>query len=150
MTNRWVVDILSLMLYREGVMIQSAILKGFSSSTILPDKLEGSKGWEFLRRPALGLFLFSMGVFLLTVSGRGTSSDGSQIFYTVQRVLLDKEINIDPFGRESGADLANDGHYYSKYAPGLAIAEVPVFLGLQAFERALHLDGKPAEEMLRA
>jgi hypothetical protein len=98
---------------------------------------------------AWGLFLFSFGTFLLTASGRDSSTDGAQSFSTVQSFVLHGTIRIenDP---DIGAIRANDGHYYSKYAPALAIAEVPFFVGLHALATALKLEDKTAAQLLRA
>jgi hypothetical protein len=118
--------------------------------TTTPRGFEMTDTMKFSKLVALGLFILSLGVFLLTASGRGTSTDGDQIFYTAENLVLHRTIEIDSIGGKKGARLAKDGHYYSKYAPGLTVAEVPLFLGLSALTMTLQLENKTTAKVLRA
>src|SRR5262249_55392924 len=97
-----------------------------------------------------GLFLLVFGLITLTDGGGEHSTDGSQSFLTTEAILLRHTIEIDSIGRDMPVGRGGNRRY-SKYHPGLAIAEIPFYVVLYAASSEMRgLAEKDREKMLRA
>jgi len=95
-----------------------------------PNSSSVTRSWSSDNAVTFFLALFLFGVYLLTFSGRITSSDGLSMFAVTESVMKRGDVSTDQmwtfFGQKSAP--APDGETYSKYGYGVSLLAAPLYV----------------------
>jgi hypothetical protein len=74
-----------------------------------------------------GVFMFTLGVYLMTASGHLQGQDQEYYYRMAQALIQDGSFAIEPMTQDATTGARGvDGRFYTQYAPGLPIALAPL------------------------